>query len=68
MDTDIGSTAKAISNLERLQAHLKKGSLASKLVVAGIAAGENPPQAELQQVILDHLGELKRKHEPGTNK
>ena len=51
------------SNLERLQAHLTKDTLAEKLVAARIAAGSADQRASLRKVILDRVEELKRKHD-----
>lgn len=50
------------SNLERLQRHLDKESLAGKLVAARIAVGNGDARAAVQQVVLDRLQELKQKH------
>jgi hypothetical protein len=59
--------AAALSNLERLQAHLKKHSLAEKLVVACVAAGDGDPRPSLRKVIFDRVQELKRVHESVPN-
>ena len=58
------SAALPVSNLERLQGHLDKESLAGKLVAARIAAEDGDARATLRQVFLDRLQELKRKHGP----
>jgi hypothetical protein len=54
----------AQSNLERLQAHLKKDCLAETLVTAAITAGDAARQDALRKVVADRLEEIKRKHEP----
>jgi hypothetical protein len=56
------------SNLERLRSHLKKDSLAGKLVAARIAAGNGNARPSLQQVVFGRVEELKRKHEPVPDK
>jgi hypothetical protein len=50
------------SNLERLRAHLKKDSLADRLVAARI---KRPDDADaLGNVIKARIEELRRKHDP----
>jgi hypothetical protein len=63
MDNEIEQTEAEPTNLERLQAHLKKDSLAEKLVTARIAAGNAEPLPGMRKVVLDRVEELKRKHE-----
>ena len=52
------------SNLERLRSHLKKGGLADKLAAARIGAGSADPKPALRKVVLDRIEELRRAHEP----
>jgi hypothetical protein len=56
-----------LGNLERLQGHLKTGSLASTLVAARIAAGNADPRPVLWKAILDRIDALKIKHDPVSN-
>ncbi|MGN6285526.1 MAG: hypothetical protein ACTHM2_10285 [Afipia sp.] len=55
---------KPQSNLERLQGHLKDGSLAAELVAARIAAGDGDPRPPLRKAMLDRIAALKAKHDP----
>ncbi|RVI34230.1 hypothetical protein [Sinorhizobium meliloti] len=51
------------SNLERLQGHLKKDSLAANLVAARIAAGDADPRPALRKAMFDRIDALKAKHD-----
>ena len=64
MDNENEQTEAEPTNLERLHAHLKKDSLAEKLVAARFAAGNANPLPAMQTVVLNRVEELKRKHEP----
>lgn len=50
------------SNLERLRAHLKRDSLAERLVAAQIESRDDADA--LGNVIKVHIEELRRKHDP----
>lgn len=67
MDTKAQAADNQASNLERLQSHLKKGSLAAKLVAARMIADERDVQVRLRQVVLDRLDELRRGHDPDAD-
>jgi hypothetical protein len=67
MDKEAKSVGKPISNLERLQSHLEEGTLAAKLVAAGLAATATDLQASLREVIRGRIDELRREHERDTH-
>lgn len=50
-------------NLERLRSHLKKDTLAEKLVSARIAAGAAELRPALRKVMTDRIEELRRGYE-----
>lgn len=50
-------------NLERLRSHLKKDSLAERLVSARIGARATDPRPGLRKVMLDRIEELRRQYE-----
>ena len=62
--TDEEQQPAASTNLERLQEHLAKDSLAERLVAAAVTVGDSLLLPALRQVIADRLEEIKRKHEP----
>ena len=64
--TDEEQQPAAPTNLERLQEHLARDSLAERLAAA-MAAEDAPLLPTLRQVIADRLEEIKRKHEPVPN-
>jgi len=64
MNTEAQKDAVPASNLERLREHLKKDTLADRLVSAGIATTPAERKAAFEKVIGDRLAELKKKHEP----
>jgi hypothetical protein len=65
--TDEEQQLASPTNLERLKEQLAKDSLAERLVVAAIGAGDTPVVPALRRVIADTLEEIKRKHEPVPN-
>jgi hypothetical protein len=54
----------ALTNLERLKAHLATDSLGERFVLAATAAGDAPLLPALRKVVADRLEEIKHKHEP----
>ena len=58
---------KPLSNLERLQGHLKPGSLAARLVAAQMKPGDAAPQEALKKVMRDRLDELRLHHAAPPN-
>ena len=60
-DENQGETPQ--DNLERLKSHLKKVSLAEKLVSARIDAGPAESRPALRKVITDRIEELRRGYE-----
>ncbi|WP_194456909.1 hypothetical protein [Bradyrhizobium sp. CCBAU 53421] len=51
------------NNLERLKSHLKKDSLAEKLVSARIGAEGSDPRPALREVVMNRIEELRRGYE-----
>lgn len=64
MNEDEQMEEAPLSNLERLQGHLKKDSLAAHLVAARIAAGDADPRPALQKAMSERIDALKDKYEP----
>lgn len=64
MTSETQKVAIPSTNLERLRGHLKKDTLADRLVGAGIATAPEESKAAFQKVIEDRLAELKKKHDP----
>jgi hypothetical protein len=58
----VTGVAATPTNFERLQAHLKTGSLAERLLAAQVAAAPGMAQAALKQILADRLNELRRTH------
>ena len=55
------------TNFERLFAHLKKGSLAAKLVGTQVDPDNQEPSEALNKVILDRLDQVRREYDQPSN-